>query len=654
MCRNVGCNESFKWRMQLSRHVLKCSKPVLTKTDAIVETQEGYQCSCCGRNYKFKENVYRHFKICKLRDCKKNLSPSIDEYFCRKCHREFSSKHDLTAHEKLCKQNKKQDGVYVDTSNEENVVLVIPLDDNLVPLDGSTQFPSDEGHAIKSEFSTISSDSTQTNPSLRFSDGLASKSDPIKVPTVQQQHSMHVATLMSHPYDYIPKSSHHLEVIPTSHHHVEHLSFAVDVKTVHRSTCPTCGRDFVRRDHFQRHVNKCAKNQSLSAAPEVQSFTCPNCDRKYQRRDHFERHVQKCKQIRSVKRFEKEISAPSNDDVNSLNKEKKHLKLSDKHLEEQPAESNIIDLTENPRKVANVPMEICNVANSSFNQSKSSCSPPFYSINRETCHNYLWKKSLNGSANKVTIINNVKQRFNADRSQTLQNVTDKIVNNLTNERRRNLENMALQSIFEESSSSRDNNIVMHNVDTGNDHTIDRSLSLQTMTERLIENYSDELSNMDCHELMSNGKKKYMPKDNKEQHHNVNGKDAFLHQDHLVDKNNNEKDINEIVLNHIKPNEIKEENKANVDSIESSDVKIKSEDEKMEEDATPTFQSPLNSPSAEKVLEFENNVCYSLIGYLKSLKRKTDTQQFEETMKEIFQKKLDDKEFLDWLHVNLQL
>ena len=658
-CRNIGCNEKFKWRMQLSRHVTKCSKPVLEKSDSIIESTEGYQCARCGRKYKFKENVYRHFKI-----CKQNINNVNKCYRCLKCYRSFLTKDLLESHVKQCMPINEQ-GVFVDTSNDDNVVLVIPLDDNFLPLDNHSHFPSDYTNAITEPQGYVCQ-SKNLPTSYRPIEVMSTLSPPVAVKStlslpLQVKHNLSlprdVKPSLSHPIHVIPTIPHPIEIIPTTSCPVDRHNFTVDVKTVRRSTCSNCQRHFVRHDHFQRHIKKCAsiKNSRLSCGI-LQNFTCSKCDRKYQRKDHYERHVKKCVYLKAFKLPEKTkqkqeiIISESFDILNSKGETNTTRQLSDQSIHRNNSsvtqvkyEPDIIDLTDTMKmKQPNAIDQPNNI--SRYNPDSTKCVPYVsYSNNRDTSK-YLWEKSLHGASNKVTIINNIR-KVNTDRSLTLQSVTDKIVSNLTNERSRNLQKWAVKN-----HSCNDNlYLTQKNADNINN---DRSLNLLNMTEKLIENYSDELSNMDCSDLMSIGKKKDATKDNREQWKDINqvgnldlavkDPDKCTVTTESIDSSTDDHHRDKVIVENI-DFEAKEKN-INMDIIENVEA---------EDIRSLLAPNEADCLSLEKEAEFQKKVCNSVVDFLKRLYVNNHSRfQFHKMMREIFQEQLNDQQFVCWLYKKL--
>ena len=94
-CPNVGCNERFDHRMQLSRHLVpgKCLYPSPEISKPYVKLDDKYQCSGCQKLFTQQSNVATHQKVCKG-------SHSVDkkEWKCHKCPLTFRYKCRLNSH----------------------------------------------------------------------------------------------------------------------------------------------------------------------------------------------------------------------------------------------------------------------------------------------------------------------------------------------------------------------------------------------------------------------------------------------------------------------------------------------------------------------------------------------------------------------------
>ena len=62
-CKNIGCRASFKWRMQLSRHLKNCPHEKWTKEYCIQNGQ--YVCGKCSKAIKHQSNIKRNLQKCK-------------------------------------------------------------------------------------------------------------------------------------------------------------------------------------------------------------------------------------------------------------------------------------------------------------------------------------------------------------------------------------------------------------------------------------------------------------------------------------------------------------------------------------------------------------------------------------------------------------
>ena len=61
-CKNLYCNQEFKFTMQLERDKSKCSKLEVDKKYFTVEL--GFQCGKCKKVFSDQPNVSRHVKNC--------------------------------------------------------------------------------------------------------------------------------------------------------------------------------------------------------------------------------------------------------------------------------------------------------------------------------------------------------------------------------------------------------------------------------------------------------------------------------------------------------------------------------------------------------------------------------------------------------------
>ena len=71
-CKNLGCNQEFKFTIQLARHKSKCSKSEVDKKYFTVEL--GFQCGKCKKAFSHQSNAVGMSRIIKLRSHKQDTS----------------------------------------------------------------------------------------------------------------------------------------------------------------------------------------------------------------------------------------------------------------------------------------------------------------------------------------------------------------------------------------------------------------------------------------------------------------------------------------------------------------------------------------------------------------------------------------------------
>ena len=67
-CKNLGCNQEFKFTTQLARHKSKCPKPEVDKKFLTVELD--FECGKCEKFLCHQPHVSRLFKICLVKKTK--------------------------------------------------------------------------------------------------------------------------------------------------------------------------------------------------------------------------------------------------------------------------------------------------------------------------------------------------------------------------------------------------------------------------------------------------------------------------------------------------------------------------------------------------------------------------------------------------------
>ena len=101
-CKNVDCDEQFKYLIQLLRHKKKCNK----KSPRKKYTHENncFVCSNCHRSFMHQSNVTRHLKNCAIKTNLTHACPKCDKIFLYKSR---LIKHILSHTEKESKTCKK-------------------------------------------------------------------------------------------------------------------------------------------------------------------------------------------------------------------------------------------------------------------------------------------------------------------------------------------------------------------------------------------------------------------------------------------------------------------------------------------------------------------------------------------------------------------
>ena len=111
-CKNLDCNQEFKFAMHLARCKTKCSKPEVDKKYFTVELV--FQCGKCKKVFSHHPNVSRHVNNCQKCDevfrlgieLKRYLQPhtNIDNEKC-KCGGKFRCSDYFTEHLPTCNEN---------------------------------------------------------------------------------------------------------------------------------------------------------------------------------------------------------------------------------------------------------------------------------------------------------------------------------------------------------------------------------------------------------------------------------------------------------------------------------------------------------------------------------------------------------------------
>ena len=90
-CKNIGCNQSFDWCMQLNRHKSRCQYPEPVRSYKTIEVVKRYKCNKCQKVFSLQSAVSRN---CSKTDCLKQRKV----YTCSKCQKQFLYKSLLAKH----------------------------------------------------------------------------------------------------------------------------------------------------------------------------------------------------------------------------------------------------------------------------------------------------------------------------------------------------------------------------------------------------------------------------------------------------------------------------------------------------------------------------------------------------------------------------
>ena len=124
-CRNVSCSASFRWPMQLSRHMSKCLFPPPPSNKKYFKVG-GFQCCACSKIFQHQSDVCAHVPICKGSEpqskewpcpkctmtfpyecrLKKHLECHNKDMCCLKCNRTFKRKDCFDSHVVKCEKQK--------------------------------------------------------------------------------------------------------------------------------------------------------------------------------------------------------------------------------------------------------------------------------------------------------------------------------------------------------------------------------------------------------------------------------------------------------------------------------------------------------------------------------------------------------------------
>ena len=82
VCKNIGCNERFKWPAQMYPHLNNCKYPEPPILSKYKKVGNQFECNSCKKCFSHQPNVTRHVIICKGIKQKK-------VYKCAECKKQF-------------------------------------------------------------------------------------------------------------------------------------------------------------------------------------------------------------------------------------------------------------------------------------------------------------------------------------------------------------------------------------------------------------------------------------------------------------------------------------------------------------------------------------------------------------------------------------
>ena len=65
VCKNIGCNERFKWPAQMYPHLNNCKYPEPPILSKYKKVGNQFECNSCKKCFSHQPNVTRHVIICK-------------------------------------------------------------------------------------------------------------------------------------------------------------------------------------------------------------------------------------------------------------------------------------------------------------------------------------------------------------------------------------------------------------------------------------------------------------------------------------------------------------------------------------------------------------------------------------------------------------
>ena len=60
ICKNIGCNERFKWPAQMYRHLNNCKYPEPPILSKYKKVGNQFECNSCKKCFPHQPNVTRH------------------------------------------------------------------------------------------------------------------------------------------------------------------------------------------------------------------------------------------------------------------------------------------------------------------------------------------------------------------------------------------------------------------------------------------------------------------------------------------------------------------------------------------------------------------------------------------------------------------
>ena len=161
VCKNIGCNERFKWSAQMYHHLNNCKYPEPPILSKYKKVGNQFECNSCKKCFSHQPNVTRHVIICKgikqkkvykCAECKKQfqyhsllkkhlVSHSRVTYQCKSCQRVFKRSDHFTKHELNCTV---ENSNLLVPSFVSNVLNSTTIDLEVLTLSNSDSFVEDQ------------------------------------------------------------------------------------------------------------------------------------------------------------------------------------------------------------------------------------------------------------------------------------------------------------------------------------------------------------------------------------------------------------------------------------------------------------------------------------------------------------------------------